>query len=101
VPQTEAFKAGATFFQAEGILPAPEATHAILGALLEARAAEAAGESKTILFNMCGHGHFDMVAWQKYLAGELEDPEYPQHLVDAARKEIPGLNGVDWPMPEK
>lgn len=101
VQQTAAFEAGATFFRAEGILPAPEATHAIEGALVEALAAKAAGEPRVILFNMCGHGHFDMLAWQKYAAGEIEDVEYPDALVAAALKEIPGLNGVDWPMPEK
>jgi len=101
VQQTAAFDAGSSFFSAEGILPAPEATHAIEGALAEARAAEAAGEARTILFNMCGHGHFDMFAWQKYAAGEIEDFEYPDELVKAALKDVPGLNGVDWPMPEK
>eukprot|EP00965_Chrysotila_dentata_P259360 6213537-Pleurochrysis_carterae.AAC.3 len=99
VQQTAAFNAGDSFFKSEGILPAPEATHAIEGALVEARKAAAAGGG-TVLFNMCGHGHFDMFAWQKYAAGEIEDFEYPEALVAAAMKDIPGLNGVDWPMPD-
>lgn len=101
VKQTDAFDDAAGFFRAEGILPAPEATHAISGAKTEAMAAVASGEPKTILFNMCGHGHFDMLAWQKYSQGEIEDFEYPDELVQEAQKSVPGLNGVDWPMPEK
>lgn len=65
VGQTDAFDSGAAFFKAGGILPAPEATHAISGARKEALDAKTAGEAKCILFNMCGHGHFDMLAWQK------------------------------------
>ena len=99
--QIAAFDAGASFFKAEGILPAPEATHAIEGALVEAKKAAADGKESVILFNMCGHGHFDMLAWQKYAAGEIEDFEYPDELVQAALKSVPGLNGVDWPMPAK
>lgn len=101
VQQTAAFSAGSSFFESEGILPAPEATHAIEGALVEARDAAAKGEARTILFNMCGHGHFDMTAWQKWTEGELEDFDYPDELVKEALKSVPGLNGVDWPMPEK
>jgi hypothetical protein len=58
-----------------------------------------AGESKTVLFNMCGHGHFDMAAWEKFSAGEIEDFEFPQEAVDEALKSVPGMNGVDFPMP--
>ena len=101
VKQTSAFAAGHSFFSAEGILPAPEATHAIEGALVEATEAAASGKDCVVLFNMCGHGHFDMLAWQKYAAGEIEDYEYPNALVQEALKSVPGLNGVDWPMPEK
>lgn len=101
VKQRDAFNAGQSFFQSEGILPAPEATHAIEGAMSEALKAAANGEAKTILFNMCGHGHFDMMAWEKYSAGELEDFDYPDELVQEALKSVPGLNGVDWPMPTK
>lgn len=97
VSQKAAFEAGKGFFLAEGILPAPEANHAIEGALVEARSAQAAGEPRTILFNMCGHGHFDMLAWQKYAAGEIEDFEYPEAAVREALKTVPGILGVDWP----
>jgi len=101
VQQKAAFDAGHGFFKAEGILPAPEATHAIAGAMLEALAAKEKGEARVVLFNMCGHGHFDMAAWEKYTAGEIEDFEYPEEAVKAAQATIPGLNGVDWPMPAK
>jgi tryptophan synthase beta chain len=101
VQQTACFDAGHEFFKAEGILPAPEATHAILGARLEALAAKEKGEARVVLFNMCGHGHLDIAAWEKYSAGEIEDFEYPEAEVRAAQATIPGLNGVDWPMPVK
>ena len=52
-----------------------------------------------MLFNMCGHGHFDMAAWEKFSAGEIEDFEFPQEAVDEALKSVPGMNGVDFPMP--
>ncbi|CAE7306727.1 trpB2 [Symbiodinium natans] len=97
VQQTAAFDAGSSFFRAEGILPAPEATHAIEGALQEARQAAAAGEPRVILFNMCGHGHFDMFAWEKYAKGEMEDFAFPEEELKEALKNVPGLNGVDWP----
>mmetsp|Transcript_5315 Transcript_5315/g.12167 ORF Transcript_5315/g.12167 Transcript_5315/m.12167 type:complete len:488 (+) Transcript_5315:52-1515(+) len=97
VQQTAAFDAGASFFKAEGILPAPEATHAIEGALTEAKAAAAAGEPRVVLFNMCGHGHFDMFAWQKYAKGEVEDFDFPEEDLQKALQDVPGLNGVDWP----
>ena len=101
VAQTAAFDAGSSFFRSEGILPAPEATHAIEGALSEALQAKEAGVPRVILFNMCGHGHFDMLAWQKYSEGQMEDFDYPDSLVEEALKTVPGLNGVDWPMPAK
>lgn len=97
VQQIASFDAGLSFFKAEGILPAPEANHAIKGALLEALDAKSKGQPRAILFNMCGHGHFDMTAWAKYTAGQLEDLEYPDALVDLAMKEVPGMNGVDFP----
>lgn len=100
VKQSAAFAAGEGFFKAEGIMPAPEATHAIEGAMVEALAAKAASEPKVILFNLCGHGHFDMFAWQKYSAGEMDDVEYSAEDVEVALKGVPGMNGVDWPMPD-
>ena len=76
VHQGPAFAAAVAFARAEGILPAPESSHAIRVAMDEALTAKAAGESKVILFNLSGHGHFDLTAYEKYLAGSLEDYEY-------------------------
>jgi len=101
VQQRAAFDAGHSFFKAEGILPAPEATHAIEGAMVEALAAKEAGQARVVLFNLCGHGHFDMLAWQKYTEGKIEDFEFPEAEMQAAIATIPGMNGVDWPMPAK
>jgi tryptophan synthase beta chain len=76
VHQGPAFAAGVAFARAEGILPAPESAHAIRVAMDEALAAKAAGEKKVILFNLSGHGHFDLSAYEKYLQGSLPDYEY-------------------------
>src|SRR5436309_2460828 len=84
VHQRASFEAGVTFARAEGILPAPEPTHAIKVAIDEALAAKEAGEARVILFNLCGHGHFDLSAYERYLSGNLEDYEYPVERVQAA-----------------
>ncbi len=76
VHQGRAFAAAVAFARAEGIVPAPESSHAIRVAIDEATAAKATGESKVILFNLSGHGHFDLAAYEKYLNGSLEDYEY-------------------------
>ena len=89
VHQLASFEAGVTFARAEGILPAPEPTHAIRVAIDEAIAAREAGESTVILFNLCGHGHFDLSAYERYLAGTLEDFEYPRERVEAALAGLP------------
>ena len=73
--QRECFEAGVLFARTEGILPAPEATYAIAGALDEARKADLEGVSKTILFNLSGHGHFDISAYEKFFEGNLPDHE--------------------------
>jgi tryptophan synthase beta chain len=91
VHQLASFEAGVTFARAEGILPAPEPTHAIRVAIDEAVAAREAGESKVILFNLCGHGHFDLAAYERYLAGTLEDYEYPREAVEAALAGLPRI----------
>src|SRR5689334_18677022 len=91
VHQLASFEAGVTFARAEGILPAPEPTHAIRVAIDEAIAAREAGESKVILFNLCGHGHFDLGAYERYLAGNLEDYEYPREAVEAALAGLPQI----------
>jgi len=89
VHQRATFEAGVTFARAEGILPAPEPTHAIKVAIDEAVAAREAGQPKVILFNLCGHGHFDLSAYERYLAGSLEDYEYPAEQVEAALAGLP------------
>jgi predicted alternative tryptophan synthase beta-subunit len=76
VDQTECFAAAAQFARSEGILPAPESSHAILAAIKEAQAAQATGEDKTILFNLSGHGHFDLAAYAAYNAGDLRDFDF-------------------------
>lgn len=82
---------GSLFAKAEGILPAPEANHAIAAAVREARKDENKG--KVILFNLCGHGHFDMTAWQAYADGKLVDYEYPEAEVAMALAGIPPVAG--------
>jgi tryptophan synthase beta chain len=89
VHQRASFAAGIQFARAEGILPAPEPTHAIRVAIDEALDAKARGEQKVILFNLCGHGHFDLAAYEKYLNGSLEDYEYPAEAVAAALEGLP------------
>ena len=76
VHQQATFEAGVAFARAEGILPAPESNHAIRAAIDEALSARADGRQRTILFNLSGHGHFDLSAYASYLAGTLEDFEY-------------------------
>jgi tryptophan synthase beta chain len=91
IHQRASFEAGVTFARAEGILPAPEPTHAIRVAMDEAIAAKEAGQSKVILFNLCGHGHFDLSAYERYLDGSLEDYEYPAEKVEAALAALPSV----------
>jgi tryptophan synthase beta chain len=91
VHQRASFAAGVQFARAEGILPAPEPTHAIKVAIDEAIAAKEAGEARVILFNLCGHGHFDLSAYERYLNGTLEDFEYPAERVEAALKSLPNV----------
>jgi tryptophan synthase beta chain len=89
VHQRASFAAGVQFARTEGILPAPEPTHAIKVVVDEALAAKEAGEARVILFNLCGHGHFDLSAYERYLNGSLEDYEYPAERVEAALKSLP------------
>jgi tryptophan synthase beta chain len=76
--QLACFEAGVQFARAEGILPAPEANHAVKGAVDEAIRCREEGKSETILFNLCGHGHFDMQAYMDYFAGNLKDLDYDE-----------------------
>jgi len=89
VSQTVTFEAAVQFARAEGIVPAPESSHAIRGAIDEALDAKAKGEKRVILFNLSGHGNFDMSAYDSYLSGKLEDYEYPEDAVKAAMEKLP------------
>jgi len=89
VHQNPVFRACLMFAQTEGIVPAPESGHAIRVAIDEALKCKESGESKTILFNLSGHGHFDMTAYDAYLSGKLEDYELEDTVLKSAEKCIP------------
>ncbi|WP_334154751.1 TrpB-like pyridoxal phosphate-dependent enzyme [Tepidimonas sp.] len=89
--QTQCFEAGVLFARSEGIVPAPEANHAVKGAIEEALRCKREGRSETILFNLCGHGHFDMAAYQKYFAGELKDETYDERELAMALAGLPSV----------
>jgi tryptophan synthase beta chain len=89
--QSDVFASAVQFARSEGIIPAPEAAHAIHGALLSANAADEAGEERTILFNLSGHGHFDMAAYDNYFAGKLEDVALDEAEMQRALEAIQGL----------
>jgi tryptophan synthase beta chain len=87
--QTEVFEAGVQFARTEGIVPAPEANHAVKGAIDEALRCKKEGKSRTILFNLCGHGHFDMQAYTDYFAGKLTDRSYAEEELAMALAGLP------------
>ena len=87
--QNATFEAAVQFARAEGIIPAPEPAHAIRAVIDEAQAAREAGEARVILFGLCGHGHFDLSAYDAYLAGKLEDPEFSEDDMQAALAGLP------------
>ena len=89
VQQNAIFDAALSFTRAEGILPAPESSHAILVAMREALACREGGESKTIVFNLSGHGHFDLASYDAYLQGNLVDYEYPAEAIQDALSRLP------------
>jgi tryptophan synthase beta chain len=89
VKQLETFAAAVQFSKAEGIIPAPESAHAIRVAIDEALEAKASGTKKVIAFNLSGHGHFDMAAYEAYQRGQLQDYEYPQEKVAEAMAHLP------------
>jgi tryptophan synthase beta chain len=91
VLQMSAFDAALTFARSEGIVPAPEATHAIRVAIEHAQAAKEAGEERTILFGLSGHGHFDLGAYESYLSGSIRDYEYPAEAVAEAMADLPAV----------
>jgi tryptophan synthase beta chain len=87
--QIPTFQAGIQFARTEGILPAPESCHAIRVAIDEAMAAKQSGDSRVILFNLSGHGHFDLAAYDEYLSGKLADYEYPEEKIKEALLTLP------------
>jgi tryptophan synthase beta chain len=87
--QNPVFEAAVTFARHEGIIPAPESSHAIRAAIDEALRAREAAEARVIVFNLSGHGHFDMTAYDNYFNGKLEDFELRQADIDAALKNLP------------
>ena len=89
--QKECFEAGVNFARSEGIVPAPEATHAIKGAIAAAMECKKNGESKTILFNLCGHGHFDMKAYGDYFENNLAEDKYDEDGINKALEELPKI----------
>jgi tryptophan synthase beta chain len=88
IGQKECFEAGQLFAKTEGIVPAPEATHAIASAIRAAKDADNNSESVAVLTAMCGHGHFDMQAYSNYLSGEMVDYEFPAEKVEVAKGSI-------------
>ncbi len=94
IPQTEAFAAAITFARAEGIIPAPEPTHAIRAVINEAEQAKQEGDERVILFNLCGHGHLDLAAYQSYLSGEMVDLEFSEAEMDRALESLPEAPSV-------
>ena len=92
--QITCFEAGVQFARAEGILPAPEANHAVRGAIDEALRCKQEGTSRTILFNLCGHGHFDMQAYIDYFGGKLKDLEYDESELAMALAGLPSVRAA-------
>ncbi|MBC7730249.1 MAG: TrpB-like pyridoxal phosphate-dependent enzyme [Microbacteriaceae bacterium] len=89
--QLACFEAGVLFARTEGIVPAPEANHAVKGAIVEALRCKAEGKRETILFNLCGHGHFDMAAYSAYFAGQLTDQSYSEEELAMALSGLPSV----------
>ncbi len=92
-PQSACFKAGVLFARTEGIVPAPEPTHAIAAAIDEALRCKETGEEKVILTALCGHGHLDLAAYERYLSGNIVDYDYPADKVAEALARLPQVEG--------
>nr|WP_320131283.1 TrpB-like pyridoxal phosphate-dependent enzyme [uncultured Holophaga sp.] len=93
VHQIPCFEAAILFARTEGILPAPESTHAIRAAIDEALKCKEEGTAKTIVFNLTGHGHFDMSSYERYLSGQLEDYEFPDEILATTLASLPKIEG--------
>jgi tryptophan synthase beta chain len=89
IPQVECFASALQFSQSEGIVPAPEPTHAIAAAIREALLCKETGEEKTILTALCGHGHLDLASYDKYMSGEMVDLDLSDDVIAAAMKGVP------------
>jgi tryptophan synthase beta chain len=89
IPQTECFAGALTFARNEGILPAPEPTHAIAAAIREAKRCKETGEAKVILTALCGHGHLDLAAYENYLAGKMVDYDLTDKELADAMASVP------------
>jgi len=87
--QTAVFKAALTFARSEGIIPAPESAHAIVGTIDEAQKCKEEGKARTILFNLSGHGYLDLAAYENYLSGKLEDFVYPDEMIRESLLRLP------------
>ena len=92
IPQTECFDSALKFARTEGIVPAPEPTHALAAAIREAMACKESGEEKVILTALCGHGHLDLAAYDKYLAGEMVDLDLSDDLIAEAMLKVPQVS---------
>jgi tryptophan synthase beta chain len=92
IPQTECFEGALQFARSEGIVPAPEPTHAIAAAVREALACKESGEEKVILTALCGHGHLDLAAYEKFLAGEMVDLDLSDDAIAEAMKQVPNID---------
>ena len=95
VHQSECFEAGLLFAKTEGTIPAPETTHAIAGAIREAKLAKEEGKEKVIVFNFTGHGLLDLPGYEKYMTGQLQDYEYPGEEIERNLQAIKG-----YPLPK-
>jgi tryptophan synthase beta chain len=93
VPQTACFEAAVQFARSEGIVPAPEPTHAIAAAIDEALKCKETGEEKVILTALCGHGHLDLPAYEKFLSGEITDLDLPEESISESMKSVPVIGG--------
>jgi tryptophan synthase beta chain len=91
IPQTECFEGAMQFARSEGIVPAPEPTHAIAAAVREAMACKESGEEKVILTALCGHGHLDLAAYETFLAGQMVDLDLPDSAIQEAMENVPNI----------
>ncbi|MGI8948005.1 MAG: hypothetical protein ACR2FV_08555 [Ornithinimicrobium sp.] len=91
IPQTECFATALQFAKVEGIVPAPEPTHALAAAIREAQACRESGEGKVILTALCGHGHLDLAAYEQYLGGQMVDYDLPDDQIATAMRDVPVL----------